>query len=142
MAIASNRPDWKELAKIAIGQEGMFTTQQAAEVGYSIQYGIAYKEKYQRIAINAKPAQDEREVQAGDKGFSPHGPMDSGTRVPSRSEAQELRDRAADEIEMTGFYRIAFGLLKIILTATIIWILRKVVPPDAPEAASVASAGG
>jgi len=37
MAMPPNRPDWKELAEIAIGQEGMFTTQQAAEVGYSPQ---------------------------------------------------------------------------------------------------------
>jgi len=37
MAMAPNRPDWKELAEIALGQEGMFTTEQAAEVGYSPQ---------------------------------------------------------------------------------------------------------
>ena len=37
MEVHPNRPDWKELAEIAISQEGMFTTQQAAEVGYSPQ---------------------------------------------------------------------------------------------------------
>lgn len=31
------RPDWKQLADLAIGQEGLFTTAQAAAVGYSPQ---------------------------------------------------------------------------------------------------------
>lgn len=37
-----NRPDWNRLYEIAAGQEGLFTTQQAAEAGYSSQLLVHY----------------------------------------------------------------------------------------------------
>ena len=37
-----NRPDWNRLYEIAAGQEGLFTTQQAAEAGYSPQLLVHY----------------------------------------------------------------------------------------------------
>jgi predicted transcriptional regulator of viral defense system len=36
------RPDWNRLFEIAAGQEGLFTTQQAAEAGYSPQLLVHY----------------------------------------------------------------------------------------------------
>ncbi|HEY3253182.1 MAG TPA: type IV toxin-antitoxin system AbiEi family antitoxin domain-containing protein [Polyangiaceae bacterium] len=41
-AVAPNRPDWNRLYEIAAGQEGLFTTQQAAEAGYSPQLLVHY----------------------------------------------------------------------------------------------------
>ena len=37
-----NRPDWNRLYEVAAGQEGLFTTQQAAEAGYSPQLLVHY----------------------------------------------------------------------------------------------------
>lgn len=37
MAITTTRPDWDRLFETALGQEGMFTTKQAADAGYSPQ---------------------------------------------------------------------------------------------------------
>src|SRR5258708_5234650 len=40
--IHSNRPHWNRLYTTAAGQEGLFTTQQAAEAGYSPQLLVHY----------------------------------------------------------------------------------------------------
>ncbi len=37
-----HRPDWNHLFKTAVGQEGLFTTRQAAEAGYSPQLLVHY----------------------------------------------------------------------------------------------------
>lgn len=37
-----NRPDWNRLYEVTAGQEGLFTTQQAAEAGYSPQLLVHY----------------------------------------------------------------------------------------------------
>lgn len=43
MAVApSDRPDWNRLFETAVDQEGLFTTQQAAEAGYSPQLLVHY----------------------------------------------------------------------------------------------------
>ena len=39
---APNRPDWNRLYEVTAGQEGLFTTQQAAEAGYSPQLLVHY----------------------------------------------------------------------------------------------------
>jgi len=40
--VQSDRPDWAHLFKTAAGQEGLFTTQQAAQAGYSPQLLVHY----------------------------------------------------------------------------------------------------
>ncbi len=40
--LAPDHPDWNRLFEVASGQEGLFTTQQAAEVGYSPQLLVHY----------------------------------------------------------------------------------------------------
>ena len=41
-ALAAHRPDWNRLFETAASQEGLFTTQQAAEAGYSPQLLVHY----------------------------------------------------------------------------------------------------
>ena len=40
--VQSIRPDWNRLFETAVGQEGLFTTKQAAEAGYSAQLLVHY----------------------------------------------------------------------------------------------------
>ena len=40
--LPARRPDWNRLFETAAAQEGLFTTQQAAEAGYSAQLLVHY----------------------------------------------------------------------------------------------------
>ena len=46
------RPDWNRLFEMAAGQEGLFTTQQAAEAGYSPQLLVYYVRKGRAVRVH------------------------------------------------------------------------------------------
>lgn len=47
----SSRPDWNRLFETAAGQEGLFTTQQAAEAGYSPQLLVYYVQRGRAVRV-------------------------------------------------------------------------------------------
>lgn len=46
-----DRPDWNRLFEIAAGQQGLFTTQQAAEAGYSPQLLVHYAQARRAVRV-------------------------------------------------------------------------------------------
>jgi predicted transcriptional regulator of viral defense system len=49
--VLPNRPDWDRLFETAAGQQGLFTTQQAAEAGYSPQLLVHYVQAGRAIRV-------------------------------------------------------------------------------------------